>query len=61
MTFVTAVADTALSRRAFQAGAAACLTKPVRREALVALIEAVLASAKPPAKPKAKGRAADEV
>ncbi|HWT79729.1 MAG TPA: response regulator [Candidatus Methylomirabilis sp.] len=44
---VTAVEDTTLNRLAFQAGAAACLTKPVRQEALVTLIEAVT--------PKAKG------
>jgi CheY-like chemotaxis protein len=43
--FVTAVQDVALNRLAFQAGGVACVTKPVRREALAALIETVIASA----------------
>ncbi len=52
--FVTAVEDAALNRLAFQAGGDAWLTKPFRREALLALIEATLASAERQAKPKAK-------
>jgi CheY-like chemotaxis protein len=54
--FVTAVEDARLNRFAFQAGAAACLTKPFRHEALVATIEAVLANAKRGRGPKAKNR-----
>ncbi len=49
--FVTMVEDRSLNRLAYQAGGAACIPKPVRREALLALMSAVLASA---AKPKAK-------
>jgi CheY-like chemotaxis protein len=52
--FVTAVEDAALNRLAFQAGGDAWLTKPFRREALLAVIEATLASAERQAKPKAK-------
>ncbi len=52
--FVTAVEDAALNRLAYQAGAAACLTKPFRREALVAVIEAALANAERQGKPKPK-------
>ena len=43
---VTAVEDTTLNHLAFEAGAAACLTKPVRQEALVTLIEALTPKAK---------------
>lgn len=50
--FVTAVEDAALNRLAYQAGAAACITKPFRREALVAVIEAALANAERQGKPK---------
>ena len=50
--FVTAVEDVALNKLAFQAGGVACVTKPVRREALVTLIEAVIANAKREANPK---------
>jgi CheY-like chemotaxis protein len=49
--FVTAVQDAALNHRAFQAGGAACVTKPVRREALAALIETVIAGADRQANP----------
>jgi CheY-like chemotaxis protein len=52
--FVTAVLDDELNRLAYQAGAAACVTKPFRREALLAVIDAVIASAERQAKPKAK-------
>lgn len=52
--FVTAVLDDELNRLAYQAGAAACLTKPFRREALLALVEAVIASAERRAKSKVK-------
>ncbi len=43
--FLTAVEDSALNHRAFEAGAAACLTKPFRAEALLAVVEASVASA----------------
>ncbi len=39
----TASDDLALNRQAYAAGAQACLTKPFRKEALVTVIEAVLA------------------
>ncbi len=48
--FVTMVDDASLNRLAYQAGAAACITKPMRREALVAVVEAALASAERRAK-----------
>ncbi len=51
--FVTAVQDSELNRLAYKVGAAACLTKPFRHEALVAVIEAALASAERKTKPKA--------
>ena len=53
--FVTAVQDAALTHLAFRVEGAACLTKPLRREALVAVIEAVLASGERQAKPEAQG------
>lgn len=37
--FVTASADPALNRRAYAAGAIACIPKPFRREALLATVE----------------------
>ncbi len=43
--FVTVVQDPALNRLAYEAGAVACLMKPFRREALVAIIETALANA----------------
>jgi CheY-like chemotaxis protein len=52
--FVTAVLDGELNRLAYQAGAAACVTKPFRREALLAVIDAVIASTERQAKPKVK-------
>ncbi len=52
--FVTMVQDATLNRRAYQAGGAACILKPVRREALLALLAAVLATAKGQAKSKPK-------
>ncbi len=42
--FVTACADLALNQKAYAAGAIACLPKPFRREAVVALIETALGS-----------------
>lgn len=41
---LTATDDVGLNRKAFGVGAAACLTKPYRPEALVSSIEALLAS-----------------
>ncbi len=43
--FVTASDDVGLNGLAYAAGAVACLPKPFRREALVAIIETVLGSA----------------
>ena len=40
--FLTASADLALNRLAYAAGAAACLTKPCRREGLLAVIQTTL-------------------
>ncbi len=40
--FLTASRDPHLTRQAFAAGAVACLTKPFRREALLAVINALL-------------------
>ncbi len=51
--FVTMVEDHALNRLAYDAGGAACIPKPIRREALLSLIAAVLATAKRRAEPKA--------
>lgn len=53
--FVTGVEDAALNQLAFQVGGVACVMKPLRREALVAVIEAVLASVQRQAKPRAPG------
>jgi CheY-like chemotaxis protein len=53
--FVTAVQDVALNHLAFQVGGVACVTKPVRREALAALIEAAIANAEREANPENKG------
>ncbi len=50
--FVTIVQDPALDRLAYEAGAVACLMKPFRREALMALMASVLASADRQAKPR---------
>jgi CheY-like chemotaxis protein len=55
--FVTAVDDAELNRRAYEAGAVACITKPFRLEALVAVIETAFANAERKAKPKKKGPA----
>ncbi len=43
--FVTASEDFNLNRLAYAAGAVACLTKPFRREALIAIIDAAIGSA----------------
>ncbi len=43
--FVTMVQDPALNHLAYQAGAIACITKPFRREALVAVIASAIANA----------------
>jgi formate hydrogenlyase transcriptional activator len=40
--FLTASADPHLNRQAYAAGAVACLTKPFRREALVAVVQTTL-------------------
>ena len=40
--FLTASADPSLNRRAYVLGAVACLTKPFRREALVAVVQTTL-------------------
>jgi CheY-like chemotaxis protein len=53
--FLTAVQDDALNRLAYQSGGVACLTKPFRLEALVAVIEAAIASVERQAKPRKKG------
>jgi len=53
--FLTAVEDPELNRLAYEAGAVACMTKPFRLEALMALIEAAFASAEREAKPKEEG------
>ena len=50
--FLTAVKDDSLNRLAFDAGGVACITKPFRTEALVAVIEAAIANAERRAKPK---------
>jgi CheY-like chemotaxis protein len=52
--FLTAVQDDALNRLAYGAGGVACLTKPFRLEALVAVIKATIMSAELQAKPKRK-------
>jgi CheY-like chemotaxis protein len=53
--FVTAVQNVALNQLAFQAGGVACVTKPLRPEALEAVIEMVLASVARQAKRRAQG------
>jgi len=40
--FLTASSDPHLNRQAYAAGAVACLTKPFRREALVAVVQTTL-------------------
>ena len=40
--FLTASPDLSLNRQAYAAGAVACLTKPFRREALVAVVQTTL-------------------
>ncbi len=52
--FLTAVRDNALNQLAYDAGGAACITKPFRTEALVAVIEAAIATVERRAKPKRK-------
>ncbi|HSB80114.1 MAG TPA: response regulator, partial [Candidatus Methylomirabilis sp.] len=54
--FLTAVHETSLERLAFDAGAVACITKPFRSGALLALIDAAIMSAELKAKRKRKGR-----
>jgi two-component system chemotaxis response regulator CheY len=41
---LTASTESALTGKAYQAGASACLCRPLRRESLVALVAALLAS-----------------
>jgi CheY-like chemotaxis protein len=53
--FLTGAMDDKLNRLAYEAGGVACLTKPFRVEALVAVIESTIASAERKAKPKKKG------
>lgn len=55
--FVTGMQDASLSHLAFQAGGVACVTKPVRPEALVAILGSVLASVERQAKSGAQGGA----
>ena len=43
--FLTASPDLSLNRQAYAAGAVACLTKPFRREALVAVVNTTLRGA----------------
>lgn len=54
---VTAVLDEPVSRRAYEAGAVACILKPIRWEALLAMIQAGIAGAERRAKAKAKREA----
>jgi CheY-like chemotaxis protein len=51
---VTAVADAPVSRLAYEAGAAACILKPFRLEALVTVIQTTIAGAERRAKAIAK-------
>ena len=53
--FLTAFPDLTLNRLAFEAGGVACITKPFRVEALVAVIEAAITNAERRAKRKRKG------
>ncbi|HSB82316.1 MAG TPA: response regulator [Candidatus Methylomirabilis sp.] len=55
--FLTAFPDLTLNRLAFKAGGVACITKPFRIEALVAVIEAAIANVERRAKAKRKGKA----
>ena len=57
--FVTGSADAELNRRAYQAGAVACITKPFRFEEIVAVLESAFASAERQAKPKKKDGASE--
>ena len=52
---LTATDDVELNRKAFGVGAAACLTKPYRPEALTSAIEALLASKRRASKGKEPG------
>ncbi len=54
---VTAVLDEPVSRRAYDAGAVACILKPVRMETLVTMIQTTIAGAERRAKAKAKREA----
>ncbi len=53
--FLTGFPDLTLNRLAYEAGGVACITKPFRLEALVAIIEAAVLSVERRAKPKRKG------
>jgi CheY-like chemotaxis protein len=46
---VTASPDLRLNRQAYEAGAQACIPKPVRRETLLSTIDTILATYRPPA------------
>ncbi len=52
--FTTAVENLVLSRLAVQAGAAVCIAKPLRPDALAAAIEAVLLTPERPLEPEAR-------
>jgi len=54
---VTAVQNDTLNRIAYEAGAMACLVKPFRPEALLAIIQTAIAGAERRAKPKVKREA----
>ena len=58
--FLTAVQDDALNRLAYEAGGVACITKPFRAEALIAVIAAAVASGERRASPKAKSKRKEE-
>jgi len=51
---VTAVEDAPVSRLAYEAGAMACIGKPFRLEALLAMIQTTIAGAERRARPKAR-------
>lgn len=58
--FLTAVQDDTLNRLAYAAGGVACITKPFRAEALIAVIEAAVASGERRAIPKVKANRKEE-
>jgi CheY-like chemotaxis protein len=52
---VTAVQDHALNRLAYEAGAMACIPKPLRLEAVLAIIQTAIAGVERGAKARARG------